>query len=263
MKSKTGMSESSLEEFLPGLKARKVVIAGAGPSLDYCRHEIKENIAADSLFFLTDIIAANFIRLYPKARRIIFTVECRLHAYLKSLQNEEIAFYTGASRANLPVSIKDLYLFHFDFDEKDSGFLSGVSTRLVSPGTVSGAALAAALYLAKKGRRLTEIDLLGVDFSYPEERIYSRMAYRPGEESPYFNRRENREYHSMVARGSRLWLKQGFGIVTSEEFFRAKKNFETLLLSIPGSALDSLLINDFSPLGLSAGVCKKIPHLLK
>jgi len=254
--------ERPLCDFLPSFTADKVVVVGAGPSLDYCHHEIKENFDTNALFFLTDIVAANFIRHYPQSRRLIFSVEHRLHGYLKSLKNEEIAFYTGANRANLPTIENRLFRFHFDFDEKKSAYMSSHSTRLVSPGTVAGAALAAALYLAKESQNRVEIDLLGIDFAYPEERVYSRLAYRPVQSS-YWNRRESREYEAILARSSRVWLKNGFAIPTSEEFFRAKENFETLLLSIPGSTLEGVQVNDFSPLGLGAGVMKKIPHGMK
>ena len=257
------VSPQALENLLRKCDFSSVVLVGAGPSLDYCTHEIEEALEKGALFFLTDIVARQFVHRYPSSHRVIFSVENRRHDYLQSLYDEDLAFYAEAGRYNLPRCSNRVYLFHFDFDQKNLPQLADVSTCLVSPGTVAGAALSAALYLARLNAKMREIRLLGLDFSYPEERVYARMAASDRFPGNYWRRREVHEWEAAAMRGSRFQVVGGYVIRTSEEFYRSKENFEILLGSIEGSSIEGITIIDYSPLGLSRHVIKKIPASMK
>ncbi|MDH4200301.1 MAG: hypothetical protein OEV66_07990 [Spirochaetia bacterium] len=244
---------NSLENLLDWCKNKNIIVAGGGPSLDVCEKELEYFCGADSLFILADVVAEKFILKYPETNRLIFTVENRHHRYLSNVRGERIAVYRGARERNMNISVNECFSFHFDFESnvKDSMMLK-------SPGTVMGAALYWALYVAIRHKRRQTVYLLGMDLCYLENQIYNRYC-KFNEKRDFFNNRETREWNAMLQRTSTGIMQNNSVIKTSFEFQRARENMETLIQNTP-----DIQIIDFSPVGISGKFVKKsIPGKIK
>jgi len=224
-----------------------VLIAG-GPSLDYWLNEIEALSLQNTLFFLTDVVALKFIQKYPKSRRMIFSLESRIHLYLKGLEAENIAFYYKANKANVDFSKNRIFLFHFDFDPEIE-----YSTRISSPGTVAGAIFYWVISeLFKKSGR-TKLHLFGLDLAYPDNQMYNRLS-RTHYKDSYWNRKEKSEWIMVLKRSAWVIPRGGFLIRTSEEFKSTRENLE-IFIEKWGNKIE---IYDYSPLGIGSNYVKKM-----
>lgn len=236
------------EDLTSTKKERVVVIVGAGISLDNFFPRMEEILSLNPLFLLADSIASVFIRHFPQVPRVVFSVEQRRHTYLKSLSGEKIFFYCGGERRNLPEEKRNNKVSYFSL----KGSLESCPLQFSSPGTVAGIAFAYALHVLDI-ESPASIIFAGLDFSYPENRIYSRaISY-----SHLFNRLKVRESHEYVA----VLSKSAYGIIreekmlrTSAEFQVARENFRTIIDQLP----DSISLFDMSSVGITSPRITKI-----
>jgi len=224
-----------------------VLIAG-GPSLDYWLNEIEELSLQNTLFFLTDVVALKFIQKYQKTRRIIFSLESRMHIYLKGLEDENIAFYYKANKGNVDFSRNRIFLFHFDFDPDIES-----STRISSPGTVAGAIFYWVLSEFFKKSERTKLHLFGLDLAYPDNQMYNRLS-RSHYKDSYWDRKEKSEWIMVLKRSAWVISRGDFLIRTSQEFKSTKENLE-ILIEKWGKKTE---IYDYSPLGIGNSYVKKM-----
>lgn len=243
------MTSCSLADFRLPENIKNLAVVGAGPTLDLNIRQIREYLPA-TLFLVTDSAAQGFLSLYQKSERLIFTVEQRQHNYLRNLENEHIAVYEKSRHSNLPAG-NTYYTFNLvDDSERTGGF------NLVSPGTVTGTALVYACYLAEK-YGIGRINLYGVDLSFPDYRIYSRLVSNPRiSRQNRFACRENTEFKAVLA-GSDTGRRAGGSIIrTSGEFARSEQNMRSFIDNLP----PSISFYDYSPLGIvHRRVEKKMP----
>lgn len=251
---------------------------GAGPSLDLCEQDILQFIKKnDTIFVLSDSVAQFFIDRFPQSKRVIITVEKRPHSYLKQLKNEHIFFYHGVRLDNLPKQnfLYPFYLSHESLTEifspasSSAPLLSRLSLshekffHLVSPGTVGGLSLSLAFFLQlyhPQAKKHTEkkVTCMGLDFSYLDNRVFSRYA------KIYFeaNRFASREQYELIVvyqKTSELLFKFGQAIRSCAEFSLANKNCVQLIESLP----PQVSVEDFSPLGIdSVRTKKRVPITL-
>ncbi len=197
---------------------KNIVVLGGSPSLDFLIPHLAE-FPEDSLFILSDSVAEGVLQLYPTLRRCIVTVENRRHWYLKSLKNETILFYHKGCQRNLPHDAGNECLY-FKMHGEDRDF----PLSLPSPGTVAGIAFAFALLLAAPGAK---IYLAGIDLSYPDHRVYARLAgsmILPDR----FHNRETADLTGIYRRSSHILVQSGFPVRTSAEFLAARENIAEL-----------------------------------
>lgn len=223
------------------------MVVGGGPSLDYCDNDIESLISDKTLFVLTDIVARRFISRYKGIKRIIFTVENRYHTYLRGLEGEEIAIYSGARVENVEKR-NSIYQFCFDFDYKES---ANKAMALVSPGTVFGSAVAWLVFI-EQFFPLKEIIFFGADFSYPADQSHSRFCLSHLGEN-YFHREELRQYTGLRKRVAWGQMLYGNLVKTSDEFKKSSQNIANLLKT----RKKTVPVIDYSPVGLSPSIVKK------
>ena len=231
------------------LKGRHLAIIGAGPSIDFCISDIEECINAGFIFFISHSMARAFISRFPLAKRIIFSVENTTHNYLKGLSGEDLVLYIGSSHNLSRVQVNRIFYFHLPGDDASSH----KSTLLKSPGTVLGIAMYFALYIQKMTGIFCKIFLFGADFSYPDNRIYSRFIQYSRPFSRVYTR-EGHELFAVIRKSTHIRLKAGQKIRCSHEMVKTKENVESMLKSYDAP----LALYDFSMLGLSEDVVEKV-----
>lgn len=247
-------------------------VVGAGPSLDLCEEDILQFIEKKVIFILSDVIALYFIQKFPQSKRLVITVEKRSHVYLKQLQNEHIFFYHGVRRDNLP---QKNFLYPFYLSHEHVAQISSLPKpmqkklfHLVSPGTVGGLSLSLAFFLllyhpkVKPREKKTNVEkkvfCMGLDFSYPDVRVFSRYAniFLP---TTRFYSRESYELITVFKKTSTFDMKMGQVIRGSAEFGLAAENCARLIESLP----PQVQVEDFSPLGInSVRIKKRVPTIL-
>ena len=232
----------------PGLFA----LIGAGPSLDYCSTEIQHLISRRAHFFISDSVAAGFLKLWRPERASIFTVEARRHTYLNRIGHGADCFilaYQGSNPRNLRFTT-DRVVSHFRLTGE-----AGNLPALYSPGTVFGTMLSCAVALSAENAA-SEIHLLGADLFYLDNQVYSRLI---DSHTPHVNRLQSRElwqYEIVLKRSTELIARSGFGIRTSFEFLRARQNMRDYAQQISAN----IHLIEYSPLGIdSPRVEKRIP----
>lgn len=243
----------SLEALGDWCASANIVIIGGGVSLDQCDHEITQ-LAADkenTVFFLADIVSEKFIRLYPGARVLVFSVENRYHHFLKLLRGQKIAIYTKANERNRPrlgakaPNRNTYFRFHFDFDNAENG----PSMLLKSAGTVIGPAVYWALYLSLLyNNKVENIYLLGLDFYYLENQMYNRFCSSSLLRT-YWQNRETSEWIRVLKKTSHIETQGPYVLRTSAEFKKTMENLEILIRNSKTGAN----LYDFSPLGIGRG----------
>lgn len=267
----------SLKQLPAAFFGSRYCLVGAGPSLDLCEYEIKNAIQKDTLFVVTDAAAFSFRRQYPAARCLFISVENRPHEYLRFLKHEHIFFYHAARRDNLPLQssynfspkvLQDalqkiakqrnfFYPFHLTH-EKISALpcaWQDKSVALPSPGSVGGLGLSLILFLLLKGKNLRDghITLLGLDFSYPDNRVFSRYAHS-FLATTRFDTRERREFITVLKKTSVFINKNAQLVRSSLELQKSAQNCYLLLRSLPSGCM----VEDFSPLGIQGGITGEI-----
>ncbi len=233
----------------PGLFA----IIGAGPSLDYCTVEIRDLINRGAHFFISDSVAAAFLRRWRPARASVFTVELRRHFYLTRIHGDgefTILAYAGANATNLHTSRSRIVSQFKLHGEK------GELPALYSPGTVLGVMLSCATQVNVDSES-REIHLLGADLCYPENQVYSRYI---DDHCPGTNRlfsREQWQYEMVLKKSAEVYIREGYVIRTSFEFVHSRDNMRQFLEGQPATAR----FVEYSPLGLdTARVEKRVPR---
>ncbi len=229
------------------LKSPSISIVGNAPSLLYSYPALKKKIEEESSFLLlADSIAYPILKEYPQAPHIIFHVDPKAKTFLLPLKDAYIFYY---KKLPLPYRVqKENYLFPFSLykEEKNASF------SLLSPGTVVGVAFSFLCYLIKEGFS-KKVYLFGIDFSFPDF-LYGgiKCASSYIHISRIFSR-EQEEMLQVFQQTTSLWIKSPYIIRTKEEFLRAKKNIEKMLLPY----IHKISLFDYSPLGLSSSLGKK------
>lgn len=238
----------SLENTLNYCLCRNIAIIGGGPSLDFSMEEIEHLYRQDTVFFLTDIISDNFIKIFPDSKRLIFTVEAKPHNYLKNLANEKIAAHVRADTRNYSKKKNHCYSFHFDIDKP--GIKN--SFEMKSPGTVAGAAIYWALSVSKRNQNPNNIILFGIDLSYIDNQVYNRLC-KFSFQQDYWTKRENREWIAILKKTADIQFSYGYVIRSSREFSMTKEKLEILIQN-----QKNIMIMDYSPMGISENLVKKV-----
>jgi hypothetical protein len=242
----------SLEKLLSWCSRKNIVVVGGGPSLDFCLQELDHLVKEDSVFLLTDIVSANFIKLYPDSNRLIFTVESKRHNYLLGLLNERIACYYRADKKNYNEKLNQCYAFHFDIDENEKNRIkTDNSYAMKSPGTVAGAIIYWGLVAANVNQQKSQMILLGVDLSYIDNQVYNRLCKFTFLQN-YWTNRENREWTAVLQRTANMEYVNGYVIRTSREFSLTREKLGVLL------SREKFNLYDYSPMGISANFVKKV-----
>jgi len=227
-------------------------LIGAGPSLDYCRTEIQHLVSRRAHFFISDSVAAGFLKIWQPVRASIFTVETRRHAYLSRIAREaecSILAYRGANSRNLRFTA-DRVVSHFRLAGEE-----GNLPALYSPGTVFGTMLSCAVSLSAENAS-SEIHLLGADLFYLDNQVYSRLIDSHTPQGNRLHTRELWQYEIVLKRSTELIARAGFGIRTSLEFLHARQNMRDYIDKIS----TKIHLVEYSPLGIdSPRVEKRIP----
>jgi len=228
-------------------------LIGAGPSLDYCATEIQELIRRGAHFFISDSVAAAFLRRWRPARARVFTVELRRHFYLTRINRDSefvILAYSRANPRNLHVSgsrVVSQFRLHGE---------SGDLPALISPGTVLGVMLSCATQVNIDSRN-REIHLLGADLCYLENQVYSRYI---DDHCPASNRlisREHWQYEMVLKKSTQHFIRAGLAIRTSFEFMQTRENMRQFV-EVQAATVRYV---EYSPLGLdTTGVEKQVPR---
>lgn len=233
----------------PGLFA----LIGAGPSLDYCEHEISDLIIRGAHFFVSDSVAAGFLRRWRPSLASVFTVESRRHFYLVRIDSSiefSLLAYRGANSRNLRVP-DSCIVSQFQIQGE-----SGSLPMLYSPGTVLGVMLSCATELSI-GRPDREIHIFGADFCYLENQVYCRLIDHHAPQGNRLLTREQWQYDLALKKSSEVWLRGGYAIRTSFEFARTRENLRAYIELQP----EIIRYIEYSPLGLeTARAEKRIPR---
>lgn len=225
-------------------------IVGAGPSLDYAHAAITRLAGDGAHFLLSDSVAAAFLRLYPKIRATVFTVELRRHLYLARISRMSsfaILAYAGAHDRNLRGS-PALGVTRFKLRGE-----SGNLTELYSPGTVLGVMLS---YAVTHSAAAGEIHLIGADFTFIDNQIYARFIEPHAPATNRLRTREQWQYEMALKKTGGILMKSGMAIRTSFELMQARENMRGFLQTLP----QTLRFIEYSPIGLDTErVEKRVP----
>ena len=229
-----------------------MALIGAGPSLDYARGEIERLAAAGAVFLVSDSVAAAFLKLYPRARVTVFTVELRRHAYLLRLAGNagnptHVMAYQKAHERNLRGAV-DGHITRFKIAGEP-----GDLPELYSPGTVLGVMLAYAVQnVAPQG----EIHLIGADFCYIDNQVYSRFILPHAPATHRLATYETWQLEMAFKKTSGFITRGGFAIRTGFELMQARENMREMLKKIPAD----LHFVEYSPVGFDLDrVEKRVP----
>lgn len=228
------------------------VLVGAGPSLDYARSEILSLIGQGARFLVSDSVAAAFVKLYPAADVTIFTVELRRHPYLSRIGKNGISplavmAYAKAHARNLRLPARAV-LTRFKLAGEP-----GDMPELYSPGTVLGVMLS---YAVTQMSPPGEILILGADFCYIDQQIYSRFVLPHAPPTNRLNTHENWQLVATFKKTGGVLMKNGFAIRTAFELMQARENMRALIEKLPAS----VSVAEYSPVGFeSPRVAKRVP----
>lgn len=234
------------------MSARLIALIGAGPSLDYARGEIERLAAADAVFLVSDSVAAAFVKLYPRARVTVFTVELRRHAYLLRLASNEgnpphVMAYQKAHDRNLRGAAAS-HVTRFKIAGEP-----GDLPELYSPGTVLGVMLAYAVqHVTPPG----EIHLIGADFCYIDNQVYSRFILPHAPATHRLATYETWQLEMAFKKTGGFITRSGFAIRTGFELMRSRENMREMLKKIKAD----LHFVEYSPVGFDSDrVEKRVP----
>lgn len=234
------------------MSTRLIALIGAGPSLDYARGEIERLAAADALFLVSDSVAAAFVKLYPRARAVVFTVEPRRHAYLARLAGNEgnptaVMAYQKAHDRNLRGAAQGR-VTRFKIAGEPGDLIE-----LYSPGTVLGVMLA---YAVQEISPPGEIHLIGADFSYIDNQVYSRFILPHAPATHRLATYETWQLEMAFKKTGGFITRGGFAIRTGFELMRSRENMREMLERIKAD----LHFVEYSPVGFDCDrVEKRIP----
>jgi hypothetical protein len=229
--------------------AHKYAIIGAGPSLDFSEKTIRELARQDAQFLLSDSIAASFLRLFSVKRPLIFTVEGRRHGYLARLpsgQDHQLWAYQRANARNWR-SKSECLVSRFKLRGEQ-----GEGVELYSPGTVVGVMLSYAIN--KIGLEAGDIHLIGADFAYPDNQVYSRHIIPHAPITHRLANWETWQYFMTLKKAAAFYFKAGYAIRTSFEFLQTQSNISEFVATWP----KRFRLFDYSPLGLQAGMATEV-----
>ncbi|MBS0619757.1 MAG: hypothetical protein JSR44_16340 [Spirochaetes bacterium] len=236
-----------------------IALIGAGPSLDYCTAEILTLHERGAVFLVADSVAAGFQKLYPQIAIVVFTVELRRHNYLQRLSTRgihpiQVMAYQRAAARNLPRG-KNVITMRFKLLGEDSDFPA-----LYSPGTVLGVMLSYAVAASgsiEHPQPLAEIHILGADFAYIDNQVYSRSILPHAPERTRLTTHETWQYEMALKKTGGVVMKHGHAIRTAFELMQARENMRAYLTRVPAT----VQIIEYSPLGLdTARVAKRVPQ---
>ncbi len=224
-------------------------LIGAGPSLNYCDSELEDLCTRGAHFLLSDSAAAAVLSRFKPKAATVFTVELRRHAYLSRIASSavfDVLAYAASHARNL----------RFTARRKVSRFKllgeAGDAPELYSPGTVLGIMFSYAV-TALPGAT-GEIHVLGADFAYIDNQVYSRYL---SPHMPWFNRlatQETWQYEMALKKSSAAILRSGHAIRTSYELAQSRQNISAFAAKLP----PSIMLFDYSPLGLDAVAANKV-----
>ncbi|MBN2736916.1 MAG: motility associated factor glycosyltransferase family protein [Spirochaetales bacterium] len=165
---------------------RKIIITGAGPSLENQIPLIKKK-HKDALLIATDTSLLTLLA-YDIVPDLTLSIDCQhisYHHFLKGIP-DNIPLVLDLASPPLLTRLTDNILF-FSSGHPFSQFISNYWRAFpnidTSGGNVSHAALSLARYLGAE-----KVYLYGIDFSFPEGKAYSRESYL----YPYFRSSESR-----------------------------------------------------------------------
>ncbi|HRP70508.1 MAG TPA: hypothetical protein PLY93_13350 [Turneriella sp.] len=230
-----------------------IALVGAGPSLDLCLDVMNTLVARGAFFCVADSVAVAFQKKFPQTPFCVFTVETRRHAYLLRLKKNPAAPVTLWAYHN--ANARNLIKFHQGYTIqrfKLVGEEGGLPT-LYSPGTVFGVMLAFAMErIAPRG----EIHLIGADFSYLDQRIYTRFLEPHTPLTTRLFTREIWQLEMVFKKTSQVILKHGVVVRTSFEFLNARENIRAFVERLG----EGVRLVEYSPLGVdTAWVEKRAP----
>ena len=235
------------------ISSRVIALIGAGPSLDYCDREIETLIAGKAHFFLSDSVAAGFLRKWRPANTTIFTVELRRHQYLRRIDGAtefSVLAYAKAHQRNLRFTKKRV-VSHFKLLNE-----SGDLPALYSPGTVMGTMISCAVAILNSGAD-AEIHLFGADLFYIDNQVYSRYVEQHAPLASRVFSREFWQYEMALKKSSGAIGRSGFAIRTSFELMQSRENMRAFVSQVTRS----IRFIEYSPLGLDCErVEKQVPR---
>jgi hypothetical protein len=177
------MAEKTTQVLAP---VRRVIITGAGPSLEQQIDTLRASVKG--AFLIATDTSLPCLLAYEIRPDLVLTIDCQqigYHHFLSGYPSETPLVLDLASPPVL-TRLTDK-LFFFSSGHPFSRYLSRAWRSFpmidTSGGNVSHAALSLAARLGAE-----EIQLLGIDFSYPEGKLYARETYL----YPYFRSKENR-----------------------------------------------------------------------
>lgn len=229
--------------------AQIFALIGAGPSLNYCDSEIDDLIARGAHFLISDSVAAAMLRRYKPAQATVFTVEMRRHGYLRRIDKTadfNVLAYANAHERNLRLTaLRSVERFKLRGE-------AGVEPELYSPGTVLGTMLsyAVAALPASGG----EIHILGADFCYIDNQIYSRFIYP---HVPPCNRlwtQETWQFEMALKKSAGVLVRNGLAMRTSYELMQSRENMRGYVAALP----DAIRLVEYSPIGFDCARVEKI-----
>ncbi|MBV6494021.1 MAG: hypothetical protein LDLANPLL_02047 [Turneriella sp.] len=233
-------------------KTSLFAIVGAGPSLDLCKNEINSLIKRGAIFLVSDSVSAAFSKYFPLAEIKIFTVEMRRHLYLVRLpnaakKNTKVFAYNSSTRRNL-TGINPTNIEYFCLQGEN-----GNLPALYSPGTVLGVMLSYALQrILPQG----EIHLMGADFSYLDQRVYTRFIIPHAPLTSRLFTYELWQLEMVFKKTSQVLVKQGIAVRTSFEFLAARENIRRFVERVR----EDVHLVEYSPVGIGLPcVEKRIP----
>jgi len=228
-------------------------VIGAGPSLNFCLHELADLDARGAHFLISDSVAAAVLGLVKPRNATVFTVEARRHSYLRRIGSAcrfDVAAYRNAPPRNLRLT-NNTRISRFRLAGEE-----GSEPALYSPGTVLGTMLSyAASAISAEG----EIHLIGADFCYIDNQVYARFI-EP--HAPRFDRLVSREMWQleMAYKKTAAFLsKAGHALRTSFELLAARENMRAFVAKLP----HHIRLCEYSPIGLDCErVQKMVPQAL-
>jgi hypothetical protein len=232
------------------LKSRSDLFAliGAGPSLNYCDAELADLASRGAHFLVSDSAAAAVLRRFTPKAATVFTVELRRHAYLSRIDSSavfDVLAYKASHARNLRFSAPRIVSRFKLLGE------GGEEQELYSPGTVLGTMFSFAV--TSLPAATGEIHLLGADFSYIDNQVYSRYI---APHMPPFHRlasQEKWQFEMALKKSSAAIVLNGHAIRTSFELAESRKNLSAFAAKLPAT----IALFDYSPLGIDAPTVRK------
>ena len=166
--------------------AHKVIITGAGPSLENHINQIKK-LKTDSFLIATDT-SLPFLLSHDIIPDLVISIDCQQTSYHHFLSGypKNIPLVLDLASPSVLTRLTDNLLFFSSghpFSQYISREIRSFPKIDISGGNVSHAALSLAEQLNPE-----EIYLFGIDFSYPQGKSYAKGTYL----YPYFGSFENR-----------------------------------------------------------------------